>query len=587
MAASAAFHFDSQASLLKKSATPAGTVTLTLDSVTGVDSILWTVALTCENSAGDWTISGSTANNATLTVPNVSGIACIIQCRVNGGTRVDPTTGVQSVGDLVKTAKVYTGTEVIVTGETTESDATYGWGPVLNALITSGGGGVALSNVAPSAIGAPASAGVGTDASRYDHVHAHGNQAAGSSFHAAADGSNNGFMSSAHYTAVNSRAEAPTASVIPVRTSTGNLRCVGATCETATAADRYVRGTGVDGTTLAAMRIEGSSVVLGGKNADATNKLTCTQAADGSALTLAVTSSAAASNPLTVASTALKLLGTSQKCADASDAYGQTYTPAAAATLVYGNDLTSLTDRVAQKSAGAGASRYILGGLGASGSANGVFVSGLENGNTVLGGEHWLACGSLVANVSDKIRFGTGTPGAMTSFIDVYQSGAAQSRITAGANEFRIGNLTESGIYLGGSGPTTITSNANIVQIGGTNSTTTTMACTGQFSSAVNSVAFAASLTLNCNLGNHHAIGAMTANITALTLSNAKAGAYYTVKVLQDGTGSWTITWNANFIFGAAYANTPKTAANSVTVWTFFAESTTAWRCVGREEYTS
>lgn len=56
-----------------------------------------------------------------------------------------------------------------------------------------------LSAVAPQAIGS-ATAGTATSASKSDHVHAHGNQAAGSLLHAAADGTNNGFMSAAHYT---------------------------------------------------------------------------------------------------------------------------------------------------------------------------------------------------------------------------------------------------------------------------------------------------------------------------------------------------------------------------------------------------
>lgn len=41
-----------------------------------------------------------------------------------------------------------------------------------------GGGGASLSNLSPQDIGT-ASAGVGTDASRYDHVHAHGSQLGG------------------------------------------------------------------------------------------------------------------------------------------------------------------------------------------------------------------------------------------------------------------------------------------------------------------------------------------------------------------------------------------------------------------------
>ncbi len=544
MAASAAFHFDSQASLLKKSATPAGTVTLTLDSVTGVDSILWTVALTCENSAGDWTISGSTANNATLTVPNVSGIACIIQCRVNGGTRVDPTTGVQSVGDLVKTAKVYTGAEVIVTGETTESDATYGWAPVVNAALATSG--VSLSNVAPSAVGT-ASAGVGADASRYDHVHAHGNQLGGT-LHADASGAAAGFMSAANYTTLTSAAEAPTVSVIPVRSSAGRLRGVSYSLETNTDGDRVVHALQADAATYDTLGLKTTA--------------------------LAVT--------------------------DGTGAYGQTYTPAAAATLTYGTDLASLVDSIGQAAAGAGAYRRTLSALGASGSAPGQCDIGVPHSGTALlsgtGGLRGLL-GSEVANVSNRFSLVTGDPAAATTVFQAYKwsstafvlrtgpgdgtatSGLLNLDLAAAQIVFRAAGLQQyiatTGVYLTpGSGQVTTCQNNGIEN-------------EGSYSNAPNSVAFAASTTLNCSLSDHHIIGAMTANITTLTMSNVRAGSTFTVKVLQDGTGSWTIAWNGSFKFGAAYSNVPKTAANSVTLWRFFAEGTTTWRCIGREEYTS
>ncbi len=444
MAASAAFHFDSQASLLKKSATPAGTVTLTLDSVTGVDSILWTVSLTCENSAGDWTISGSTANNATLTVPNVSGIACIIQCRVNGGTRVDPTTGVQSVGDLVKTAKVYTGAEVIVTGETTESDATYGWAPVVNAALTSGGlseqtvhtadgalvfgraniltsvaDGMTIPAVATYpgqrmlVINAMAATTAVLTRSGSDVVvngtsaTAYGLPAGESCWITAAATGTNVYIEHGGSGGAASGTEAPTVSTIPQRTSAGVIRSVSYTAETNTDADRYVRGTGADGTTLGALRCEGSSIILGCKTADAKNKLVCGPANDGGTLTLSVSSSAGASNPLSIVGSTVKVCGTSITQCDSANGYAATYTPAAAATLIYANDVTSVTSSIAQAASGAGGTQTIRGGKGAATQAGGTATlaggdggsSTAANGRTILGAESHNPGTALAGNV--------------------------------------------------------------------------------------------------------------------------------------------------------------------------------------------
>lgn len=58
-----------------------------------------------------------------------------------------------------------------------------------------GGGGPDLSDATPQPVGS-ASAGVSSDASRADHVHAHGNQAGGT-LHAEATTSTAGFMSAA------------------------------------------------------------------------------------------------------------------------------------------------------------------------------------------------------------------------------------------------------------------------------------------------------------------------------------------------------------------------------------------------------
>lgn len=143
MPVSAAFHLDAQASLLKKSIAASGTTTATLDDTTGVSSCAWAVVAAYNSDVADWSLSATTGNSTVVTAPSGSGKSCLLRATVNGGTAIDPVTGRQAVGDMVKQAKIYIAPETIVTGETTESDSTDGYGPLINAAIVglSGGAG--------------------------------------------------------------------------------------------------------------------------------------------------------------------------------------------------------------------------------------------------------------------------------------------------------------------------------------------------------------------------------------------------------------------------------------------------------------
>ena len=233
--------------------------------------------------------------------------------------------------------------------------------------------------------------------------------------------------------------EAPTASTVPRRNSTGGLRARHYKIETDTDADRRILSRRLDGTTVDEMAIDATSVVFSD--------------ADGVSTTLAIKNDAGTSTiesleqPLRINATGvcafdiaseLAINSDSQICASTAGSYETTTTFAAAKTIVHNASISSLTDRIAQKGAGAGAPRYILGGLGAAGSANGVFVSGLENGNTVLGGANWASVGSLVADVSDPFSVGVGTPGSLTSILDVYQLSANYTRIGVNPNALNI-----------------------------------------------------------------------------------------------------------------------------------------------------
>lgn len=60
------------------------------------------------------------------------------------------------------------------------------------------------------------------------------------------------------------------------------------------------------------------------------------------------------------------------------------------------------------------------------------------------------------------------------------------------------------------------------------------------------------------------------ANRTLSTPTNPKAGMTYVLEVIQDGTGSRTVTWPASFNWGSAGAPTLSTGANKVDLVTLY-----------------
>lgn len=143
MAASPAFHFGAQASLLKYAASASASVVATLDSITGVNQVTWSVIGTDDTrTIASYTLtpSGSVGQTCTLTA-GAAGTAGILQCTINGGN--DSQTGLPSAATST-TAKWYvltaSGFEVGCLNEQMESSATTGWAGVVNALARAGGG---------------------------------------------------------------------------------------------------------------------------------------------------------------------------------------------------------------------------------------------------------------------------------------------------------------------------------------------------------------------------------------------------------------------------------------------------------------
>lgn len=154
--------------------------------------------------------------------------------------------------------------------------------------------------------------------------------------------------------------------------------------------------------------------------------------------------------------------------ADSSTQYPLTYTPAAAATWTFGASLSSIAMGQTQDASAAGANWTIRAQQGFAGFAGGDLILGGGDGGTTgtnAPGNTRVKVGTAVSNVSGIFRI---EDEAGTAIFDLWQSSASLSRISAGFRALRIGNLTESEVYIGGSGVTTITSNANVIQLGGT-----------------------------------------------------------------------------------------------------------------------
>lgn len=155
MAATATFHFASQASGLKYLIAPSASVTATGDSLTGIGSSSWAIVGTANSDIADWVLSSAGLHSVVVTAPAGTNKAAILQRTVTSGRDT-----------IVTTAKLYSGVESPCTNETFESDAEKGWGPMLTALRagTAVVGDTGNNAAFASLISALSTAGVVTDA---------------------------------------------------------------------------------------------------------------------------------------------------------------------------------------------------------------------------------------------------------------------------------------------------------------------------------------------------------------------------------------------------------------------------------------
>ena len=62
-----------------------------------------------------------------------------------------------------------------------------------------------------------------------------------------------------------------------------------------------------------------------------------------------------------------------------------------------------------------------------------------------------------------------------------------------------------------------------------------------------------------------------------LAVSNATAGQFFYIRLLQDGSGSRTVTWFSTITWAGAAAPTLTTTANRADLFAFFAKTSTTF----------
>lgn len=101
---------------------------------------------------------------------------------------------------------------------------------------------------------------------------------------------------------------------------------------------------------------------------------------------------------------------------------------------------------------------------------------------------------------------------------------------------------------------------------------------------ATQTLTFAAAQTCNFDIGRFATVTA-TANLTSLTLSGGVAGGIYCLKIVQDGTGSRTLSgaassikWQGTTLYGTTHtAPTLTTTASKADVFWFMSDGTNYW----------
>jgi hypothetical protein len=206
MTLSAAFTFSGEATpLAKKSAAASASISATVDDLSGVDLVVWSVIGTegIDTVPGDYTLvtSGPKGSTVTFTV-GTEGTGGILQCKVTGGVTGDT----KRAKFFVPTAE---GREILCFGEWLEGGVT-GYVPQLNEAIRSVGGGGGSGDITAVTTSAPLAGGATSGAVALS-ITAATTGAAGS-------------MSAADKTKLDAATDAATASTLALRDASGRLK---------------------------------------------------------------------------------------------------------------------------------------------------------------------------------------------------------------------------------------------------------------------------------------------------------------------------------------------------------------------------
>lgn len=105
---------------------------------------------------------------------------------------------------------------------------------------------------------------------------------------------------------------------------------------------------------------------------------------------------------------------------------------------------------------------------------------------------------------------------------------------------------------------------------------------TGELSPAVAPLTFGASIAVNAALGNVFAVTLTASTGTLANPTNPVDGQAIRFRVIQDGTGGWTLSYDTAYDFGAAGAPTLSTDASKVDILGFeYVASLSKWCYLG------
>lgn len=116
-------------------------------------------------------------------------------------------------------------------------------------------------------------------------------------------------------------------------------------------------------------------------------------------------------------------------------------------------------------------------------------------------------------------------------------------------------------------------------------SSTGNILVTGQYSSTAQTVTYGTTITWNWNSGTN-AVVTLTGNITTFNISNAVAGTYATIRMVQDATGSRLLSAlpaSSKVVNGGAGAITLSTAANAIDLLTVYYDGTNYYWNYGKD----